>query len=651
MRAAYWAVARREIQEWRLALVVAFVLGLATLLFPLMPFSFIQDSEDLLVVLVIIVGGAFTFLLTCIVGAGLLSRELHAGGLAFYMTRPISGPVLWLGKLTGGALVVLLALLVFGAPAFLYSMATAEEGLGFFLENFSDNALAAAHWHRFVPLLAFQEGQALTAFNPPRVPELNVTGALGALGNMAWLLLLLAGTHVAATSLRTRNAWLIADIAGLALTIGVASLAVGRLVAAQAMKPLLRGEQGLVYWTLLCFLVAGALQLLIGRSDELRGRRILTMTLWPLLMVGALAFNVFASRTTQVTIDDLVSPTPRALGNGALLSGPTRSENGYRASFWLASETGESFELGPEEITRWHLQQRDSRLLWSRCAQLVPDDCEVWTADISGTPKVRATEIANAIDSRIRLSNDGRVAVAAWGWSYDQVRVHDLQSGKVLIAFQTRYTIDLSFDNAGNLWVFDQDPDSARVRIWRLEKGARNPEHVGDLPPQRGVTSIILHPVTSSILYLRRLEPEVGLYQSDGTLLASHPIPWRTPSARKRRAPVPGLRLLGDGRVVLVDTGSFVVLGLNGEIEHRIPLQDLVLTTLGGEIAPGRLLTGLITPNGGAVYELDANAGTLIQRQQGSVPLPFVGDGHGPATASPLSITDDGDVLGASRSI
>lgn len=640
----FWAVTAREVGEWRLALFAAPLLGLVPLVAPWLPGASPATRGELRAAVLLVLVAAFEVLLVLFLGSGIVSREEREGRLGFYFSRPVPAATLWLGKLSGAAVVMLLSGVLIGLPTLLGTQAGAagpdmtsvvRQGRG--LLGYLDRDVP--DW----PLLAPKEGTWLLGFEPEGAPKRSAAATI--LGWFFGGVLVIVAVHVTNILVRRRNAWLLLDLTALAVTLAVGWAAVDRLVSAQAMGPLIRAERFLLAGITLGAVAAGGVALSAGRCDAERSRRLLSTTLWSVVLVAAVGFFGYAHRSLAVDMDDLVAWAPEVSPDGEwiLVSGPTRSWGGYRAAFLRHIRSGRTVELGPAMMARFHLTtSRDgSTAVWMRCRRVASPDCELRTLKLgAGDGRPRATGIPGRPLRRVTLSPDGRqVAVVRHiSWSRNEVAVYDLDSGQVTTAVRVGFVAASEFLDNGRLRLYTQkDGRSSDMEIQELELASRRLSKTGEVVDFS--SEILLHPFADVFLRVGYAPRGLEVYRADtGELLARHPgIAYGTDR----------VRFLTDGRTVVPgrdeEGPALFVLAADGSFERRVAVPGLYPLP-GAEITPEHLVVGLKTAGGREIHVLDAESGALERKATGFQPLadqetrPF-------STATRLLWSDDDGVV------
>jgi hypothetical protein len=324
----FLTVVEREVYERRLLGVVALVLGLAAVVLPALP-GFRPGGvsvEDLRNSMALGFALLLTFLMAVFLGGSIISSDLAERRLGFYFARPLSGRVIWGGKIASALVLMFGAGLLVLAPAALV-------GGGFNLEGL------------------WVEG--LTNLSGPAVLQLTPV----------FLLFLFLAAHATSVIVRARSAWILLDILALGFVVGAIEVSTRRLTHAgvvpirflwnRSSRSGFIEEIGVPLWialavgvaTLLALTLAGALQVARGRTDLRRGHRVLSSTLWGILLVTSFLIAGFASWVLAAGPEDLTgvealiaSPS----GHWLALQGPAAGRPGYRPGFFYDLDSGRS---------------------------------------------------------------------------------------------------------------------------------------------------------------------------------------------------------------------------------------------------------------------------------------------------------------------
>lgn len=245
------AILGRELMARRDLLLVAAAFAVIAVLMPLLPWLEGYDTEDVRTVssntLALILGWGIALGL----GATVIGGDLSEGRLGFYFARPVKGLAVWSGRMLAVVLLVFvceaLALLpsLYGGGMYLF---LSREGVG---------------WLTYAAYL--------------KTPV---------------LLILLA--HAVSIMVRARTAWVFLDLVGF-VVVGV--------VGWVTLRPFMEMGVEIAFWVVagslmgalvLALAVAGAVGVVVGRTDLRRTHGALSITLWSVLTVTVGVVGAYA---------------------------------------------------------------------------------------------------------------------------------------------------------------------------------------------------------------------------------------------------------------------------------------------------------------------------------------------------------------------
>ncbi|MBI4918124.1 MAG: hypothetical protein HY825_19960 [Acidobacteria bacterium] len=556
------AVASRELVERRNAFVAAAVAAVLPLLAPILSGTHGGNATELRAVAALTVAVALAAALAMAYGAATISGELEERRLGFFFARPLSGLAIWGGKFLAGVVMVWVAPAIVLLPTWLAS---------------------------------------------PSSEQWNSIGD-------AWLLLviapaavfLLALAQAAGVAIRARSPWLVVDVVMLVVvTLLVRSMAL-RLLDEGATEAWTWTLAGLVIAVPLAVIVAGAVQVVQGRTDLYRGHRVLSLTLWSSLLAVSLVGQSFSWWVVHPTIADLrgvesVHPAPQ--GSWFALAGPARGRGGYVPGFLLDVDHGRSVKL--QGSFRWELPvtfSADGR----HAAWLVRSEArgsgvrfDLMTIDLRDErPRPRSTLIGFTASIRtLTLSPDGRRLAAVENGT---LSVSDAYSGDLLAAVRLPAdrvsTNRMWFAGDGTLRFPQFEPSAAdrkvgAVVITEFDVASGRLRDTGRIAPAGEYEALFLRLDPRSNRILRRVQrPREGgptLHDATtGALLADLVAPeegWRGFPA-----------FLADGGIAVAETregrARLRVFTSEGAPLWSIDLGAGYRAFPAGERAPGRLL-------------------------------------------------------------
>ncbi len=449
------AVFEREIVERRLLLVAALVLGLVPLLAPLLPGMPPARPAELRSGTALGIALVLTLALALLLGGSVIARDLAERRLGFYFARPLTGAAIWAGKMAAaaaltvgaGLLVLLPATLVGGPP----------DPSGYWGSTSSG---------------VFRGGFSLVVI---------------------WvgiLLLTLTATHAVSVMVRSRSPWLLLDLVALGVTSSVSGLCLLTLARKGAGLPvywerivsgpfgggsttvLLYVQLSISLVALLSLTVAGAAQVVRGRTDLRRGHRVLSIVLWSALLPASLLTAGYTRWFLAASLEDLVkvgTVVGAPAGPWMAVKGEAAHRGGYLPGFLYDAGSGRpvhvDFGLAYLNASPLVLFSADGgRAAWLETSDMrspLQSDFELRTLDLHhpGASPLRSQVVLNGGVRAFALSPDGRRVAAVHG---DRLTVYEISSGRLLAAVRrdrNEYHEDWRLVFAG--------PD--RVRLYGLD--------------------------------------------------------------------------------------------------------------------------------------------------------------------------------------
>ncbi len=550
-----FCIAMREMRERRAVLAAAAVAALVPFASPILPGVRAVQAGDARDAMAVALALGFGAVLSILLGATAVARDLAENRLGFDFARPVGALGIWAGRLGAAVLLTLAAVAIVVAPTSVVSGHIA-------IPDHSNLT-----WTLVVPLV----------------------GAV---------LLLVGLAHVAGVSFRSRSRWLALDLVGVVVVLWIAASGVRRIYDAFAFQTASFVGGAAVVAIVPALWIASAAQIARGRTDLVAGHRVQSLTLWSMLLVVALAVLGFSLWFVAADVDDLYEARgePAPAGPWVTLDGRAAGRPGLEAQFLLDTETGRSIRLGPGDLRSGNatLYSADGRrAVWlhqeSPGSPIAVERIDLENPDAA----FRQTSIAFELmlPFRADLSPSGNRLATLQGRS---LAVHDLDTGRILAAAsidpaeQDWGRVRLTFVDDGRVraYVFGERLVAHELDVERRELSSWTgpPLSLGypEIHWQTGHARLILaNPDSSGIVLL------------DGTTGA----PLRSLGASE---PLPSVRsaFLADGRVALIverSPGRATLELYSGDGE---PLSsfDLGATDprtvfwLGAEAAPGTLL-------------------------------------------------------------
>ena len=257
------AILKREIVARRDLLLVAVAAVGIVLLMPLMPGLEGYGAADVrnvsANVLALVIGWGMAIGL----GASVFGSDLSQGRLGFFFARPVRGLSVWLGRIGAVLLLIFVCEVLILLPSLIGGWAN----------------IFSFHWAEGWEIVIVFAGAPL-------------------------LLVLLS--HVVSIMFRARTAWLFLDLAGL-LAVGLAAwLSFRPFLFSTPAKTALLVVGGVLFVAVVIGLVAaGAVGLVVGRTDLRRTHGALSLTLWSVLMITVGVVSAYSSWLRSFEPSDL----------------------------------------------------------------------------------------------------------------------------------------------------------------------------------------------------------------------------------------------------------------------------------------------------------------------------------------------------------
>jgi hypothetical protein len=386
---ALWTLTRREIVDRRPLLWGTLVAVLLPIVARLQPWLSPELRRAWGEGLALIFGITFPIALAIGLGASVIGEDLAQRRLGFYFSRPLSAFSIWASKNLAAILITLGTMAAFVLPVALLSDTRPSTVLGDLMRKFPDWLLP---W-------------------------------------MAGLVCLIFVAEAVAGAYRARDGLFGLDIAALATLVYLGAALVWRLYPS-AFETLLLMELPTIVLVAVAAAVAGALQVIVGRTDSRRGHLALSSSLWGTLAAGLLAAAGFSAWALSLTPGEAGVPPSgvRANPSGSRVAFIARRlRAGYRPMFLLDTTTGQFDRLPWYRMFQGFAFSKDGR----RAAWL--EDGDVTTLvlrrlDSAGSPTTRSTLRGySGFPHLARLSDDGREALVVIG---AKVAIVDTDSGR-----------------------------------------------------------------------------------------------------------------------------------------------------------------------------------------------------------------------------
>lgn len=553
------AVALREIAERRFVLVAAAVAAVLPFLVPLLPGVPTDQGPMARSIAALTLSCAFGLGGSLLVGASVVGRELAERRLSFHYSRPLSGPVIWGGKLVGGLALVLLA----EAIVFLPSSAASGRFPGLW-GGTGDTWVIWAVQLLAVPLFL-----------------------------LAW---------VGSVALRSRSPWLVVD---LVLLVGVPALlfVIGRRLVRYGHLPRPSWALAAAGVLLAALLGATLAQVFAGRTDGRRGHGAQSLTLWITLLLATAAGAAWAERVIDPGVTRFVRAWAFPAGEGGdwVFVEGSAQESGEGRTRYLVNLSTRRTRLLP--VTSGAVVSADgSRAAYVTGSPFASREITVETIDLK-TSEAASLDLSEA-PTGIALSADGRrLAVVSQGIC-NVLELPSLRSLAAARAPSARWACEPRFVS----------PDVVRLYPRRNRRAAE-----GSTEASR----VIEDPVAAELHVGTKTVTTLATYPITSIPFPSRKVPGTDPGPVFHLLPSPDLSrilVLGFGSahgLRLLDAASGRVLAsVDGSEEMGNPIGLFLAdgrTVVSEPIAAGRRLA-ILAPDGTRQGEIALPAGTKYVR-------------------------------------
>jgi hypothetical protein len=380
-------VAWREIIEHRVFLAAAGAALLLTLVVPIASGLMNESPSDLRTAMSVWMAIGFTCLSAILLGASAVSGTVAAGHFGFFLSRPVSGAAIWLGKVTGILVVLFACEAIILAPAAL----TGPDGIVF------------GHVDALIDPWGFLD-------------LLREVGLLIALGVPLPLAHLLMG-HAAGTLWRGRTPWLVLDLMTLLAVSTITWLSLYPLLQNRAEDATTVVASALGAVLLVALVGAPLAQVAAGGVDPRRHHRVFSLAFGVPALILCGCVGAYAAWLNAPGAADLIrgdpSIKPSLDGRWVAMTGYAVGRWDYEAAFLvdLGSSTTLRIDAGPRYLGPNVAFSADGgRAAWLAGSG---DLYGIRYCDLDEVPaRSRDTAIFVSPDASIGLSQDGdRLAV------------------------------------------------------------------------------------------------------------------------------------------------------------------------------------------------------------------------------------------------
>ncbi len=561
---AFFAMVSREINERKALLAAAAVASLLPVLAPLLPSTGSNPAADIREAVMWVMVGALVPLFALLLGVSFIGRDLAEGRMGFYFSQPLSGSTIWFGKLTAMIVLVLSAEVAMMLPTAL---------------------LSPDPFHFLAPK------DLLGPFDPLLFVVLPL-----------WVgpVLIVLFSHAMGILWRGRSAWLLVDLAGLILVLGATWGAIRPFLPMNAPDAAVATVLWMTAWTLIGLMVAGAVQLTVGRVDIRRAHRALSLTLWSILLVVGATALAWSCWVCSATPADLTWVQHVSVGSGdwIAVTGTSPGRMDFHPRFLFNASDGRWVTIDPG--IRWYGPILEFSADGSLVAWPVMVTQDEWTLKVAGLTTAHPQPRTIGVSARGRgwedlaLSPSGSRIVVVDGRT---VAAYDTDNGDQIAAAQIDgefYPQTATFFGEGEVQILTSTSSRSnkplRWRRYTLKLNSKRLSGGEDLShPWRWWQA---RQGGESGYYLDRLDVE-----DDDRLVV---VDAATLDVAADLGPMPNWSRVcetDDGLVAVArDTEGdhhIDVFSRSGDFVDRIDLHDADQLLFGGEVDPGRFVIGL----------------------------------------------------------
>jgi len=396
----FFALVAREVSERRAMLIAAVVASLIPLVSPLFPATGSNPPADIREAVLWFIVVTLIPIFAVLLGATFIGRDLSEGRLGFYLSQPMSAPVIWFAKFGAVVMLIWAVQLILMLPTALMS----EDASRVFLKT----------------------------IGVPPYSGIPLSLLILWVGPVALILI----AHSVGVAWRARSAWIVLDLVALGVIAVATRLVLGPFLRVFAVDAVMT----VVGWMLACafvaMMVAGAVQLSAGRVDPKRGHRALSGTVWVGMVIAVILAAGWGWWVRSAAPEDLFRVHEISLGAGSWIAvtGASAGRMDYYPGFLINVEDGEwmAAHFGSDIHERGVTFSADmSRAVWTVPAGF--EESNVMVADLNGE-SLRPRWIGVAVDRQWRgivLSDDGSRLAVIEG---DNVVAYEVDSGDLLAA-------------------------------------------------------------------------------------------------------------------------------------------------------------------------------------------------------------------------
>ncbi len=393
------SVALREFIERRSVAVAALAAALLPIILPFIPGITNWPAGDIRGSMAWVMSLGLSWVLAVFFGAGIIGSDLSAGRIGFYLTRPISAPAIWLGKVMATYVIVVGCEILVLLPAI---------------------------------IIPGSESYFTGVFDGPWFLSMGFDGPWWFMGGLLFAvpLFLILAAHALGIMFRARSLWFFLDLAAF---FAVAWLYLSHTVKFMNASYVVFVTSSILFAVMfiVALLFAGGTQIAFGRADIKRGHRMLSLSLWAIMGLSTLAFVGYSTWFFAVTPDDLVEirgVEAGPVGDWISVRGSNAGRLNYQTSYLYNLSNGEYFDKTASMNTSFS----SNRNVAAWCAETGPNLFQIEYADFSsGQLQRHETKLVFSIFPETKISPEGRNILVQEG---DSLSIFELESGRLLTA-------------------------------------------------------------------------------------------------------------------------------------------------------------------------------------------------------------------------
>jgi len=569
-------IAGREVVERRFVFLAAAAFALLPVVIPFVP-GLRVGRRDIITMGSLILASVFTLAVAAILGATIVGNEISGGRMSFYFARPLGAPAIWFGKLAAALLLTGSSFLIVFLPALLLGSPIAKVLSG------------------------------------------DVGSLLFSVALLAAILFFLF--HAVGTMIRSRSGLIGFDFAAAAITAVAVWMIAGPLVQAMANRAAGHLYRGMIYGALIAAALAGAWQLIDGRSDRRRSHAAFSKAFWSLIgvvLLGGAAFVawIVSARLGDIELKSSIHAIEAPRGDWAIVTGQASRRFDYRPMFLVNLNTGSAerlrkpywrsffsrdgkklIALMPLGKTRAAALPGAGDVIFGRATVVVRDLATGHQTETNFPTRGFAEIEANDDASRLAIAED------------NVLTVYDVVADRSLMSVRCPWPASMSFRTPELLSIYTVSGRPNVLTAYVLDTAHRSLTKTAELTLPGRDFSLSPSPDGSKLL----IAPDAGESRFlivDGQTLQTLSAVAATPGMRESTP-----RYLSDGRIAFGEmTGGHVVLHVLGTdgVTKTMDLGTGSQLTILREVAPGQVIV-----DAGGTRVIDIDRGVEVRRVPG----------------------------------